>query len=118
MSKYEIYVNLSPQKAVQMIKEKIDKDAIFHKSNLLHEHYMTFPNKGLAVVLVYEKYYMRTENKGSLTVIVENSSGRTLVQSLASGTSQNAFLRFDWGAADDFAASIIKIFKAHNMQEE
>ncbi|NLP47548.1 MAG: hypothetical protein GX345_01230 [Clostridiales bacterium] len=118
MDKYEIYVNLSPSEAVQVIKQDIGKDALLHKAKLLHESYINFPQTKTVAVLVYERFYMRSDNRGSLTIIIENSSGRTLVQSVASGTSSNPFFSFDWGAGDDFAAVVLKILKPFEMQKE
>ena len=40
---------------------------------------------------------MRTSNRASLTVTIDNFEGKTNVHAVAAGTSEG-LLRFDWGA--------------------
>jgi len=43
---------------------------------------------------------MRVESRVALVVIIDNIFGRTDVRSISTGSSQRAFLKFDWGAAE------------------
>ena len=53
-------------------------------------------------VVVLEKYYMRSSNRASLTVTTDNLEGQTKVHAVASGGSEGMFMRFDWGAGNNF----------------
>ncbi len=57
-------------------------------------------------VVVLEKYYMRSSNRASLTVTIDNLEGQTKVHAVASGGSEGMFMRFDWGAGNNFANSV------------
>ena len=41
---------------------------------------------------------MRSSNRASLTVTIDNFDGKTKVHAVASGGSEGVFFRFDWGA--------------------
>ncbi|MBO0602089.1 hypothetical protein I2483_10475 [Sporosarcina sp. E16_3] len=56
--------------------------------------------------VVLEKYYMRSSNRASLTVTIDNLEGQTKVHAVASGSSEGMFMRFDWGAGNNFANSV------------
>ncbi|MCK6081604.1 hypothetical protein KZX37_07700 [Microbacterium sp. EYE_5] len=58
-------------------------------------------------MLLFEKYYIRTSSRASLTVLIENLTGPTKVVFRGSGGGEGALFRFDWGAASDFAASVV-----------
>ncbi|MBO1913419.1 hypothetical protein J4G37_52485, partial [Microvirga sp. 3-52] len=63
-----------------------------------------FEDKVIHVVIL-EKYYMRTSNRASLTVTIDNFDGETNVHAVAAGTSEG-ILRFDWGAGKNFSNSV------------
>lgn len=58
------------------------------------------------VLLVFEKYFMRTSSRASLSVVLENVNGQTWVGYTGSGGGQGAVFGFDWGTADDFAGVV------------
>ena len=43
------------------------------------------------IVIVLEKYYIRTSNRASLTVTIDNFDGGTNVHAVAAGTSEGHF---------------------------
>ena len=49
---------------------------------------------------------MRSSNRASLTVTIDNFEGETKVHAVASGSSEGMFMRFDWGAGNNFANSV------------
>lgn len=59
------------------------------------------PAGGRCVVLVYEKHYYRAGNRLTLTVTLDDFTGRTRVHCAGGGGGQG-FFRFDWGAAESF----------------
>ena len=51
--------------------------------------------------MVYEKHYWRAGNRLTLTVTIDNMSGRTRVHTVGGGGGEGLF-RFDWGASQSF----------------
>jgi hypothetical protein len=49
---------------------------------------------------------MRTSNRASLTVTIDNLEKNTKVHAASSGAGQGVFLRFDWGAGGSFVNSV------------
>ena len=64
-------------------------------------------NGGGFVVLVYEKHYYRAGNRLTLTVTLDDFSGKTRVHCVSGGGGEGLF-RFDWGAADSFTGVVQK----------
>ena len=68
----------------------------------LVDHYeLTHPGVGTCVVAVYEKHYYRAGNRLTLTVVLDDFTGRTRVHCISGGGGEGLF-RFDWGAAESF----------------
>lgn len=110
MSKQRFIVSLSPEEALQIVKERENAD-------LIHEEYISvIPDKGVGT-LIFEKYYFRVKNRVALVVIVDNLSGKTDVRTISTGSSQGIFLNFDWGAANDFSESVKNILQEYITEE-
>ncbi|UQT47439.1 DUF6054 family protein [Flavonifractor plautii] len=63
----------------------------------LVDHYeLTHPGGGTCVVAVYEKHYYRAGNRLTLTVVLDDFTGRTRVHCIGGGGGEGLF-RFDWG---------------------
>ncbi len=77
-------------------------------SELIDKHNSYGPN-GNVVVLVFEKYFARNSSRASLTVTIDDLNGITQVHTVGSGGGQGVFLKFDWGAKDNFENSIYNI---------
>ena len=68
----------------------------------LIDHYeVSHPAGGHCVVAVYEKHYYRAGNRLTLTVILDDFTGRTRVHCMSGGGGEGLF-RFDWGASERF----------------
>jgi len=61
------------------------------------------------ILLVFEKYYMRSQNRASLSVLITGSDGEVLVDAVGAGGGTGVFLRFSWGTEDDFEQSVCDI---------
>ncbi|HIR85092.1 MAG TPA: hypothetical protein IAA56_07090 [Candidatus Galloscillospira excrementavium] len=59
------------------------------------------PAGGRCLVLVFEKHYYRASNRLTLTVTLDDFTGRTRVHAISGGGGEGLF-RFDWGAAETF----------------
>lgn len=102
MSTLNFKLSISPVEAIKLIKEK-------QNAELVHEELIDLGQEKFIGILIYEKYYFRASNRAALTVIVDNTKGKTDVRSIATGSSQGMIFNFDWGAADNFARSVENI---------
>jgi hypothetical protein len=103
MSVREFTVTISPAVAMDAIETFVVKGSI---SGTLVDRYVRRFGEHEVHVVVLEKYYMRSNNRASLTVTVDNLEGQTKVHAVASGSSEGIFMRFDWGAGNNFANSV------------
>jgi len=53
-------------------------------------------------VSVYDKYYMRSSNRASLTLTVIGNSTDIQVCAIGAGGGSGALFNFSWGAEEDF----------------
>ncbi|WP_029420656.1 DUF6054 family protein [Alicyclobacillus macrosporangiidus] len=106
MSELSFRVNLSPGEAYNRVREKEEAD-------LVHEEFHDLGDGRAIGTLVFERYYFRTSNRAALVVIIDNLNGQTEVRSIAIGSSEGLFLKFDWGAASSFASTVERILKDH-----
>lgn len=103
MSIREFKVRLNPSEAMHKIHEAVSGGSI---SGTLVDHYERSSGDHQVVVFVLEKYFIRTNNRSSMTVTIDNFDGTTKVHAVASGSSESVFFRFDWGAGNNFANSV------------
>lgn len=102
MSKNSFDISLMPFDALQLVKDQQSAD-------LVHEEYNDLGQGRYIGTLVYEKYYFRTSNRAALIVIIDNISGVTNVRTIGTGSSEGLIFKFDWGASDNFVASVENI---------
>ncbi len=65
--------------------------------------------------MVFEKYYMRSSNRASLTVALTSKNDEIVVDAIGAGGGQGVFFRFSWGAEEDFVSSIENILSGRNF---
>ena len=68
-----------------------------------------------AVLLVFEKYYMRSSNRASLSVMLTEDSGTIFVDAVSSGGGQGALFRFSWGAEESFVSIVPEILSGRGF---
>jgi hypothetical protein len=103
MSVREFTVNISPVAAMKAIELFVVRGSI---SGTLIDRYVRRFGEHEVHVVVLERYYMSSSNRASLTVTIDNLEGHTKVYAVASGGSEGMFMRFDWGAGNNFANSV------------
>lgn len=68
-----------------------------------------------AVMLVFEKYFYRTGNRDSISVLASGDDGRVTVDALGSGGGASAFFNYDLGISKKrsscFCMSFFKLFR-------
>ena len=68
-----------------------------------------------AVLLVFEKYYMRSSNRASLSVMLTENEGTVYVDAVSAGGGQGALFRFSWGAEESFVSIVPRILKSRGF---
>lgn len=64
------------------------------------------------IFLVFEKYYMRSSNRASLSVMVSpGADGYVNVDAVGAGGGTGVFLRFSWGTEQSFEATVCKVLE-------
>ena len=103
MSVREFTVNISPALAMNAIEAYIMKE---EPTGTLVDWYVRLVGEYEVHVIILEKYYIRTSNRASLTVTIDNFGGDTKVHAVASGSLAGPYVRIDWGAKKDFLNSV------------
>lgn len=70
-----------------------------------------------AIIIVLEKYYIRVSGRATLTIIIENSSGKTVAKLITAGVARGRFMDFDWGASDSFADNAREVLSRYIVNE-
>ena len=93
------YVTCSIGQCAELIHSAIVDGSV--TGELLDRYEVQSPDGLKCLVMVYEKHYWRAGNRLTLTVTIDNMSGRTRVHTVGGGGGEGLF-RFDWGAAESF----------------
>lgn len=110
MSVKNFTVSITPREASDIIQTEILRGSI---SGTLVDHYERVVSSSVVHVLIMEKYYMRSNNRASVTATIDNFDGTTRVHVVAAGSSEGVFFRFDWGAGNNFATSVERALKQY-----
>lgn len=92
------FVSLDPASAADAINKAVVRGSV---TGELIDYYEVREQSGYLAVLVFEKHYWRAGNRLTLTVTVDDLSGRTRVHCVSGGGGEGLF-RFDWGASESF----------------
>lgn len=103
MNQYNFKVDMTIDEAVNYLVREVPYEMIYMKE-------LNPGGKLNSYIFIFEKYFLRMGNRAALTVMIHNFNGVTEIDSVAAGSSQSIFFRFDWGAGDEFASYIKKMF--------
>lgn len=67
-------------------------------------------------VLVFEKYYMRSSNRSSLTVVLTDKDEMVYADMVGAGGGQGAIFRFSWGAEENFVQTAARILRQYGFK--
>lgn len=101
-----VKVNLNPSDAMRIVEDYIVRSGFTSEKTGWHQSRSQDGRE--AVMLVFEKYFMRNSSRASLSVMIENLQGHTNVCAVGSGGGQMTFFKFDWGASDNFENLVAK----------
>ncbi len=66
---------------------------------------------------VYEKYYYRSSNRASLTILITGNDTESVVDIIGSGGGRGIFLKLSLGAENNFVNGLENILLRHNFQK-
>lgn len=95
-----LYVSISPQEVAKLLNDTITNNSV--TGELIDEYVSDTGNGTTVIVQIYEKYYYRVGNRLTLTVVIDNISGRTHIHAIGGGGGQGLFFRFDGGSSEKF----------------
>ncbi len=94
------YVSLSVPQAAQILDDAVVRGSV--TGEILDAYGAGAPGGGGFITRVYEKHYIRAGNRLTLTVVLDDFTGRTRVHCVGGGGGQG-LINFDWGAASSFS---------------
>jgi hypothetical protein len=97
-----LYISISPREAAKKIHDTIINDSV--TGELIDEYVITADSDKVTIVQVYEKFYLRAENRLTLTIVIDNVTGKTHIHAISGGGG--VLFRCDGGASNDFEQSI------------
>jgi hypothetical protein len=109
----EIFVSITPIKASNKVEQAIVNGSI--SGTLIDRYHRSIGDREI-IVLVLEKFYFRSNNRGSMTVTIDNFEAETKVHAAASGTGSGAIFRFDWGAGNSFINSVLDTLEPYKVE--
>jgi len=93
MSQLIFNISLSPREAYNKLQD-------FDSAELVYDEFKN-PGEGKYIaIMVFEKYFFRSENRAALTVIIDNFKGTTSVTAVTAGSSKGFIFNFDWGGQE------------------
>lgn len=104
MATLDFTVTISPIEAYNILNDEINAE-------LVYKEIKNIGDDKQFVVMVFERYYFRAENRAALTIIIDNFDGVTSLRVIAAGSSKGWLFGFDWGAAESFADSVRKVLE-------
>lgn len=99
----DLYVSISPDEVAKLINKTIVNNSI--TGELIDEYIAETDNGTKVIVQVYEKHYYRAGNRLTLTVVIDDVSGKTHIHAIGGGGGQGLF-RLDYGASSSFEDGI------------
>jgi len=68
-----------------------------------------------AILLSFEEYFMRTDSKIGITVLIEDIQGTTVVRAISAGGGRGAVLKLGFGANGDYEKRVGKALSAVSL---
>jgi hypothetical protein len=97
------FVSLGIQQTAQIIDDAILRGSF--TGEMIDAYGAGAPQGGGFILRVYEKHYIRAGNRLTLTVALDDFTGKTRVHCVGGGGGEGLFA-FDWGAAKSFSGAV------------
>ncbi len=111
----EIQVTLTPSEAAEKVKACLSGG--LGDTELLDDYTKRTADGKEIVMRLFERYYLRTANRATLTMLAENldGDGTTRVRFSAGGGGGGILMRFDWWAGTSFAKEAQKALEEYRV---
>ena len=106
-----LHVTLPPSDTVHIIEDYVTRSGFTSEKS--GKHHSRSQDGKEAIMLVFEKYFVRNSSRASLSVMIDNLMGGTTVYAVGSGGGQMTFFKFDWGASDNLEYLVEKALKGY-----
>lgn len=104
MSTRTFAVSITPDEVYRIVSN-------WNGADLVHNELKNLNNQRWYAALVFEKYYFRNKSRAGLIVLCDNVDGDTEVRLISTGSGDGLIFSFDWGAGDDFIASVAELLE-------
>jgi len=102
-------VAISVADAASIVKNELDRGG-----DRIEEQVISAEGK-TAILLSYEEYFMRTDSKIGITVLIEDIDGTTAVRAISAGGGRGAILKLGFGANGDYEKRVGKALSAVSL---
>jgi hypothetical protein len=109
----QIYVNLTPREAADIVYAQVINSGV--TPECLGSYSSATEDGHEVILLVFEKYFMRTSSRAALTVMFEDLGGRTVATYQGSGGGTSALFKFDWGVADSLDQLVVNALRQYQV---
>jgi len=99
-------VSISPAEAAALVRSELDRGG-----DKIEEQMINADGKTI-FLLSYEEYFMRTDSKIGITVLIEDIEGSTAVRAISAGGGRGALLKLGFGANGDYEKRVNKVLSA------
>ena len=102
-------VAISVAEAANIVRNELNRGG-----DLIEEQTISADGK-TAVLLSYEEYFMRTDSKIGITILIEDIEGATVVRAISAGGGRGAILKLGFGANGDYEKRVGKALSAVSL---
>ncbi len=115
MEVIEMRVTLTPSETAEVVRDKLAGGIV--SAELLDSYNRRTADGKEVIVRLFERYYMRSSNRATLTLVADNldGNGTTRVRLSAGGGGNSLFWRFDWGAGESFAQEAANALETYQL---
>jgi len=94
---YATRVSISPEDAANLVRNELDRGG-----TKIEDHVIKSEDGKTMVLMTYEEYFIRTDSRIGLCVVIENMTGETVARAISSGGGRGALLKLGFGANSDY----------------
>ena len=98
---YITKVSISPTDAANLVRNELDRGG-----TKIEDHFVQSEDGKTMILMTYEEYFVRTDSRIGLCVVLENLTGETVVRAISSGGGRGALLKLGFGANSDYEGRV------------
>jgi len=97
-------VSVTPAEAANMVKIAMESGS----SDKIEEQIINPDNGKTVIILSYEDYFMRTDSKIGITIVIDDLLEETTVRAISAGGGRGAIFKLGFGANGDYEKKVEK----------